>query len=218
MRFLFSLCKKLLFRTLAPPFCIQCQKFLEDGFLCAQCSRTIIPIATRNLHITKKYSAPIFAMSDYQEPLRSLVKAKHYSDRLASKRLGVLLWERTDLANLDFEIIVPVPLHWTRYAWRWFNQAEVIAHELSLKSGKPVVQILKRVRRTDYQTGLAREKRLTNLAGAFSLIKEAERHRGKSILLVDDVMTTGTTLLACCKELIKIRPNKISVGVACRTL
>jgi competence protein ComFC len=143
--------------------------------------------------------------------------AKQYSNRLASKYLGQLIWQKTDIHMLDFDYIVPVPLHWTRYAWRWFNQAEVIAQELSKESGKPVVHLLKRNRNTGYQAGLSREKRLKNLFQAFALTKEAHHYKGKKILLVDDVMTTGTTLKTCARELIKIDPKEIFIAVACRT-
>jgi competence protein ComFC len=144
--------------------------------------------------------------------------AKHYGNRLAAKQIGRLMWERTDLRFADFDIIVPVPLHWTRYAWRWFNQAEVIAQELSIKSGKPVVHLLKRVKLTQYQTGLTRHKRLTNLNGAFELTDQAKQFEDKKILLIDDVMTTGTTLHRCFRAIIKMQPKSLKAGVACRTL
>ncbi len=205
-------------RIIAPSYCVQCQVFSEQGsFLCKPCFGTIRPIVTKTLTITEKYSAQVFAASAYVEPLRSLVVVKHYGNRLASKQLAELLWNKSDLRFADFDILVPVPLHWTRYAWRWFNQAEVMATTLSALSGKPVVHLLKRKRKTNYQTGLTREKRLTNLADAFELTPEAQQYKGKRILLIDDVMTTGTTLKLCSQELIKIRPFSLIIGVACRT-
>lgn len=211
-------CKNALFQIVAPAFCVHCHASLEQGaFLCYSCQVSIVPIVTRELFITDLYQAKIFAVSNYEEPLRSLTLAKQYGNRLASKQLGQLIWQKTDLYTVDFDCIVPVPLHWTRYAWRWFNQAHVIAQELSKASGKPVVQLLKRNRNTGYQAGLSREKRLNNLFQAFTLLELAQAYKGKKILLVDDVMTTGTTLKTCARQLIKIAPEKIVIAVACRT-
>lgn len=211
-------CKARLFQLIAPPFCVHCSTSLsQDLFLCNSCKESIIPIATQELFITDTYQAKVFSVSNYEEPLRSLTLAKQYGNRLASKQLGKLIWQRTDLHAVDFDYIVPVPLHWTRYAWRWFNQAEIIAEELSKASGKPLVKLLKRDRNTGYQAGLSREKRLNNLLNAFRLLDNAQAYRGKKVLLVDDVMTTGTTLKTCARQLIKIEPEKIFIAVACRT-
>ncbi|MGK3945895.1 hypothetical protein ABK046_47060, partial [Streptomyces caeruleatus] len=84
----------------------------------------------------------MFAISDYEYPLRSLVQAKQYGNRCASRQLGQLLWEHTPLTQIQFDIIVPIPLHWTRYAWRGFNQSEEMARVVSEYSGKPVVKLL----------------------------------------------------------------------------
>lgn len=215
---IFLRCKKIVFQLIAPAFCVHCYTFLsEDLFLCNSCQTSIIPIVTRDLFITDAYQAKVFAISNYKEPLRSLTLAKQYGNRLASKQLGQLLWQKTDLHAVDFDCIVPVPLHWTRYAWRWFNQADVIAQELSKASGKPVIHLLKRNRNTGYQAGLSREKRLKNLCQAFTLLDQTKAYKGKKILLVDDVMTTGTTLKTCARELIKVAPEKIFIAVACRT-
>jgi len=211
-------CKARLFQLIAPAFCVHCSTSLsQDLFLCNSCKESIIPIATQELFITDTYQAKVFSVSNYEEPLRSLTLAKQYGNRLASKQLGKLIWQKTDLHAVDFDYIVPVPLHWTRYAWRWFNQAEIIAEELSKASGKPLVKLLKRDRNTGYQAGLSREKRLNNLLNAFRLLDNAQAYRGKKVLLVDDVMTTGTTLKTCARQLIKIGPEKIFIAVACRT-
>lgn len=211
---------KTISNIIAPPFCVSCEQFLnKDHFLCFNCGGKIIPVATKNLAITPKYTAKIFAVSDYQEPLKSLVMAKHYGNRLASRQLGQLIWELTDIKYADFDIIVPVPLHWSRKAWRWFNQAEVIADILSSYSKKPVAHLLKRKRYTSYQTSLTRVKRLTNLEDAFELVPGATEYKNKKILLVDDVMTTGTTLRSCAKVLVAMQPDYAPIiAVACRNL
>jgi ComF family protein len=88
--------------------------------------------------------------------------------------------------------IVPVPIHWARRAQRGFNQAELLSEKAPRNLVRP--SFIRRVRFTRPQVGLGTEERLTNLAGAFEAQPEVRGHR---ILLVDDVVTSGGTALAC---------------------
>ena len=99
-----------------------------------------------------------------------------------------------------FDAVVPVPLHWRQRWQRGFNQSELLARGIARRRGVPVIAALRRVRHTATQTGLSNTSRRRNVAGAFEV-----RHRrpvaGKRILLVDDVMTTGSTVAACAAAL-----------------
>ena len=96
---------------------------------------------------------------------------------------------------------MPVPLHAQRLREREFNQSAMLAHPLSQHLGRPLVLgQLTRTRQTIPQTSLTRKERLTNLRGAFA-VTHPETLQGQTILLVDDVMTTGTTLHECAKTL-----------------
>jgi len=201
---------------IAPTHCVSCKIFIPQNFLCNKCLSSIKPIATVRLPVTKKYQVPLFAVADYQEPLRSILLKKGHRDRLASEQLGNLLWQMSDVRYVDFDIIVPVPLHWTKYAWRWFNQSEELSKIVSKKSGKPVVHLLNRKRITQSQAGLSRAKRLLNLKDAFVLSDNAQDYKHAKILLIDDVMTTGTTLQSCLKQLIKLSPLNLYGSVICR--
>jgi ComF family protein len=94
------------------------------------------------------------------------------------------------------DMIIPVPLHPRRLRWRGFNQAEELAHALDLRI--PVkTDILRRVRYTTPQVAMKNKvKRQKNLSGAFA-VNDVSAVYGKKILLIDDVMTTGTTLTEC---------------------
>lgn len=99
------------------------------------------------------------------------------------------------LARADF--IAPAPMHWTRLAVRSFNQAAWLAQELSRTSGKPWKPgALTRVKRRKSQAGLSASERRRNVGGA---IKASGQYRGKTVLVVDDVFTTGATLEACAR-------------------
>jgi ComF family protein len=97
---------------------------------------------------------------------------------------------------------VPVPLHSKRLREREFNQAALLAGQLSLCSGLPVRDVLVRSRYTGTQTALDRAERRQNLRNAFSLRKNAEV-TDQNLLLIDDVLTTGSTLDACAAILLE---------------
>jgi ComF family protein len=114
------------------------------------------------------------------------------------------------LVPKEVNLIVPVPLHRTRLAERGYNQAEVIAKAISSESNTAVVQAIKRVRPTPSQTHLSLPKRIENVRGAFALTRHASEMKGKHILIVDDVMTTGATLASVAETLMESRPKSIS--------
>jgi ComF family protein len=113
----------------------------------------------------------------------------------------------------EAELIVPVPLHWTRLAMRRFNQAALLAHALGRLAERPVEpQALHRRRATRSQGGLGRLARSRNIKGAMAV---ADRFRpaiaGKRILLIDDVITTGATAEVAAKALISAGARAVDV-------
>ncbi|MEQ1616833.1 MAG: ComF family protein [Terricaulis sp.] len=106
---------------------------------------------------------------------------------------------RDALAQADF--LAPAPMHWTRLAARSFNQAAWLAQALSRQAGKPWQPgALTRIKRRKSQAGLSASERRRNVGGA---IKASARFEGKIIVVVDDVFTTGATLEACARALLK---------------
>jgi len=100
--------------------------------------------------------------------------------------------------------LVPVPLHRKRLRHRHFNQAEEISRALAMRCGLPVLNALCRTRQTETQTALSRKQRMENLRGAFEVTRSGRRWIGKSprgAVLVDDVLTTGSTVNECAKTL-----------------
>ena len=122
------------------------------------------------------------------------------------------------LDNPDYkacDMIVPVPLYWKRQQQRGYNQSEVLAKMLSRYLKIPVKTPLKRIRHTTRQATLSREERLKNLKGAFAVPKQPTV-AGKKILLIDDVLTTGSTLHACAEALNKAGAADIKVFTVAR--
>jgi ComF family protein len=116
-----------------------------------------------------------------------------------ARPLGALL--RSALPDGErFDAATPVPLHWRRRWERGFNQSELLARAVARRCGIPVVHALRRVRATPAQAGLSNTARRRNVAAAFRPRRTAPWSRpvaGARILLIDDVMTTGSTAAAC---------------------
>ena len=113
----------------------------------------------------------------------------------------------------DIDAVIPVPLHWTRKWSRGYNQAECIAKALAKELGAELgTDILFRHRRTTTQTKLAIDQKSRNVYGAFEAIPQVSTP--VHVLLVDDVFTTGSTLMACYVALRAVFPSSVRISVA----
>ncbi len=109
------------------------------------------------------------------------------------------------------DALVPVPLHWRRQLRRSYNQADYVARGIRRATGLPVWRdVVRRERCNPSQTRLDHARRSENVDGVFRLVRPG-RVEGRHVLLVDDVLTTGATLLACGRELARARGARISV-------
>lgn len=158
----------------------------------------------------------------YAQPLKTLIHQYKYKGRVELARpLGRLLWDAL-LGFYDprgFDLIIPVPLHWFRRFRRGFNQADLLVRQwwryaadagIVWKPNPVVPHLLSRRRRTPAQTGLGKRQRVTNLKNAF-IVPRGDLVRGKRVLLVDDVMTTGTTVVECTKALMSAGADGVKV-------
>lgn len=136
---------------------------------------------------------------------------QHYLSRLLAKFCSEVMLGDPRFSELPEPVYVPVPLHWRRKFSRGFNQAELICKELSKQTGVPVLELLRRKRYTTTQTKLSRGERLKNLNGAFSVCGDLRGH--KSIIIIDDVFTTGSTSEECAKLLRKEYPKVENIVV-----
>jgi len=167
------------------------------------------------------------AYGSYEGGLRELIHLLKYDHvHPAAKVLGRMLAEAVvDLQPLfgDAELcVVPVPLHARKFRERSFNQAELIARaavKLMTETGRFRLcpNILERCRETESQIGLSRHQRRENMRGAFTVAKPGEI-AGRDVLLVDDVMTTGTTVSECARVLRRAGASKVYVATVARTL
>ena len=141
----------------------------------------------------------------YEAVLHDAVHAFKYGGNLAlGQQLGRLMARREypSFRIDDYELLVPVPLHPRRLRQRGFNQSVLLAREISRHRGIPLDFLaLRRVIDTESQAGLKKDERRSNMKRAFR-VPDPARIRGRRILLVDDVHTTGSTLGECAKTLL----------------
>jgi ComF family protein len=128
--------------------------------------------------------------------------------RLLAERLALAAWvDRVD-------VIVPVPLHWSRRMSRGFNQSELLVRALRRAAGRKVaVKRLRRTRPTPHQMNLSARQRRTSVRGAFATGWLGADFRDKGVLVVDDVMTSGTTIGECVRLVQKAGAREVFVAV-----
>lgn len=225
-----------------PPLCPSCRDPVGEGAgLCATCWSKLSPIERpfcEKLGIPFTYDPgpgiysmqaiadpPAYARARaavrYDEIARTIVHALKYGDRLDLAPVMARWMGRAGGELLaDADIIVPVPLHWRRMWARRFNQSATLSKLLSDASGVPAnFTALRRVKATPQQVGLSKSERATNVQGAFRIdaagkADVARRH----IVLVDDVLTSGATVDACARALLRAGARQVDVLVFARVV
>lgn len=149
-----------------------------------------------------------FAAYLYQGRAGQAVRRLKY-ERVTSlgTEMSILLKAAVDEAELRFDVVVPVPLHFLRRCERGFNQAEMLAEAFPEPSVRP--NLLRRIRSTKPQVGLPPERRRTQLVGAF---RASPTVAGQHVLLIDDVMTTGGTANECAKTLLAAGARQVDIA------
>lgn len=206
---------------LYPPSCILCiRKPIPELFLCSVCSQAISPVVSLALPVTERKPALLYAAAAYDGPLVRLIHKKFSSDLRAAQALAAIIINSKIIEHAQPDYFVPVPLHWRRYAARGYNQAVEIARCLARHYNIPMAPLLIRRRKTVFQKDLSSLDRYRNVQEAFVLHPWYRRcvGQGRRIMLVDDLCTTGATLMSCMKVLQGIRPERLSAVVAARAI
>jgi ComF family protein len=202
-----------------------------DGEACSRCGDTLDRPYYSDLCRACRMAPPPFAKAvaygRYDGGMREAIHALKYDGlHPAARGLGQMLAQA--IAGLAGEapremLVVPVPLHRSKYAQRGFNQARALAEEAlrELKKTHPWWQLtlapstLLRLRRTESQAGLTPRQRRQNVRGAFS-VADAGRVAAAHILLIDDILTTGATARAAAQALVKAGAESVWVATLAR--
>ena len=224
----------LLHRYLLPNCCLICNKSLQiEGYFCEKCWPTLGFIGdaickvccqefTVDISDLQNICAKCIANPPIYNESRSLMKFtpnsqklihqfKYYNSPWLAKVFAKLIIFRYECWIKSFDAIIAVPMHKLKRIWRGYNQAHVLAKELSHLSDKFILNdVLTKSRITKSQSSLTKKERLKNLNDSFD-IGNIDFIKEKNILLVDDVITTGSTVNLCASLLKKNGANKVGV-------
>ena len=204
---------------LFPDFCVICG---ENGkLLCKSCKETKLKLYYKFMcHVCGAESGVdgefvcvnckdktsldgVFVVAHYNNCAKALVEEMKYNFYYAiSRDIGDMMKDKLLETNITYDMLVPVPLHKFKYNFRGFNQAELLAKQISINTDDCII----RTKNTKSQVGLNANQRKENLKEVFSLKRTIKY---KSVVLVDDVMTTGTTLEECAKVLKQAGVEKV---------
>jgi len=224
-----------------PTLCVSCRDPVEGEGVCAECWAKlsfIAPPFCPRLGIPFVYdpgpdllsmeaiaNPPAYnrarAVARYDDVASTLVHGLKYSDRLdLSPMMGRWMARAGRELLADADALVPVPLHWRRRWARRYNQSAVLSRAISAICGVPITHGgLKRIRATPQQVGRSRTERADNVQGAFLVPPD---HKvgvaGRRLVLVDDVLTSGATVDACTRALLRAGAAQVDVLVFARVV
>jgi len=204
-----------LIQPVNPPLCLACGREMSVG---ASCNRAECPVCAKagfrfdECRSATKYTGPLE---------RAVVRFKYHRVRHLGAALAQLMvrytQERPELfaSYREADFVTPVPLHWMRRAWRRFNQSEILAAPVAAALDLPVEHALRRTRNNRPQARLGYKERRANVKGIFAP-NPAVRLKGRRVVLIDDIITSGSTVSECAATLKKHGAKKVLVYTVCR--
>lgn len=214
---------------LVPQLCVACDRAIEPTptWLCARC-RAVVFVSgserSRRLDLGEGKSIRVQYALEYTPTVSKIITEMKYGDkpglaRLLSSLLCLAIGETVP----SEAVVVPVPMYHSRKRERGYNQSEILARKLGQAKDLPVLGgLLVKRRNTRSQASLERDNRLRNVVGSFSLksgkLRSAHLLASKHILLVDDVVTTGSTVKECAWTLIRQGFEEISACVVASSM
>lgn len=202
-----------------PRVCGFCNKIISEEYACKKCQEKLKYMyeSEKQQVSVNKYFDVLVCAYKYKGIIRSKILQYKFKNK---KYLYVSLSERLiELLNIysnEIDIIIPVPIHFIRYFNRGYNQSFLIAKFIAEKMKKELRNnIIKKVRNNKAQSLLTASKRKNNVCNAYR-IKKADEIKGKTILLIDDIYTTGATVNECSKVLKENGANKIIVATVAK--
>jgi ComF family protein len=194
---------------------------------CPRCGTTVgphIPVSDAGCPgcpTTLPRFARVFRLGPYTNPLRGVIRELKYHKRLTMrKRLGQMLGQLVGAGTEDDEtapqLVIPVAMHWRRRLVRGCDHARALARSVARELHLPVGNELIRLRNTPPQVHLPRSRRIENVRGAFT-VRKANSLTGASVLLVDDVTTTGATANEAARMILQAGAARVTLAVVAKS-
>lgn len=212
-------------RFVTPVLCPECIAAVSSppGNRCFRCGRPLGPFVKSNsgcpnCRQSKFRFQQVIRLGLYDDKLRAAcIRSKAPMQHPLSAALANLLWfdQRSALEEIQADFITYVPRHWFKRFWNNHHSAETVASVLSHELKTPLLRtLLHKTRMTTDQSDLTGPQRRQNLRGAFTVwFLGRRRIQGKTVLLVDDILTTGTTANECTRTLLEAGAKKVVVAV-----
>ncbi len=194
-----------------PPHCKRCGRTisfnLSNKQICNECNNS------------EFYFDRAWVVCEYKDVIKECIHLFKYNKKIRLLNLLSKLMHNfiESFINIDkIDIITAVPVHKSKLRAREFNQSQLIAESIAKRFNKPIIkENLNKIKSTPAQVQLNRNKRLSNLKDAFK-VKDISTYKNKTVLLIDDVLTTGSTINECAKVLKEAQANKVYALVLAR--
>ncbi len=170
-------------------------------------------------------TAPIVMVDAYgsytnASPIGQLIRRAKYDNRPDIAAYLAQIYARKLIADgmlEDVDLLQPIPMHWLKRLSRGYNQTEVIATTISRETGIPVAKVLRASKSHSSQTGHSAAERVRNVEGVFSM-QRAEQFTGKHVAIIDDIITTGSTISSAISAIMPAEPSKITILALAATI
>ena len=232
---------KLALDIALPSLCVSCREPVDGEGVCAACWARLSFIAPPHcprlgipfvfdpgpdmLSMEAIANPPAYqrarAAVRYDDVARTLVHSLKYQDRTdLAPAMGRWMARAGRELLYEADMLIPVPLHWRRAWRRRYNQSGALARVIERQTGVKVRgDVLHRVRATEQQIGLSRAQRATNVQGAFQVSADRQSEvQGRRVVLIDDVLTSGATLDACARALLRAKAAQVDALVFARVV
>lgn len=201
------------------PECLKQFELLPVKGRCPGCggiNDSALAVCSGCMAFPKRPYCDAVAVMAYSGAGRTLIRQMKFSGRPELARpLGCLAVEKLKESGMTFDVIVPIPLHWQRFLLRSYNQTELLGHLIAAETGKPMIRGLKKTRATPHQSRLKKSKRQKFLKNVFAVNDRS--FENKTVLLIDDVLTTGATVSTAAKVLLRNGAESVKVLCCART-
>ncbi len=198
-----------LLKTLLPDRCLLCYTAIDkEAVVCKKCEKEINIVPVYQAVPSGYRCASAFLYKGKFK--RAVLNFKFHNKVQYSQQLAYFIYKTIERSFPDavFDVITYVPMHHKSFSKRGYNQCQLIARDLSQLMGIECVETLTKIKDTKPQHTLSGRNRKLNLKGAFKVV-DKKLVQGRSILVIDDVITTGSTLYECSKTLQKAKPLNI---------